>query len=67
MAALKKEGITHVATLGDVEFQSKTSSGSFSLGWDWYSIRTLTANQLVLEFFGDDSPAAERWQITLEK
>lgn len=67
IAAIKKEGITHVATIGDVEFQSKTSSSSGSLGWDWFSIRSLTANQLVLEIFGDDSPAAERWQITLEK
>jgi hypothetical protein len=67
IAVVKKEGTTHVATLGDVEFQSKGSFGSVSLGWDWFSIKSLTANQLVLEIFGDDSPAGERWQITLEK
>ncbi len=67
IATIKKEGITHVATIGDVEFQSKSGSVSGSLGWDWFSIKSLTANQLVLEIFGDDSPAAERWQITLEK
>ncbi len=67
IAAIKKEGITHVASLGDVELQSKSSFVSASFGWDWFSVKSLTANQLVLEIFGDDSPAAERWQITLEK
>lgn len=67
IVALKKEGINYVATLGDFEITSKSSTITASVGWDLFSIKSITANQLVLEFFPDDSPAAERMQITLEK
>jgi hypothetical protein len=67
IAAIKKEGITYVVSMGDLEIISKSSTATGSLGWDWFGIRTITANQLVLEFFPDSSPAAERLQITLEK
>jgi hypothetical protein len=67
IAAIKKEGINYVATLGDFEIISKSGIVTSTFGWDWFSIKSITANQLVLEFFGDTSPAAERLQITLEK
>jgi hypothetical protein len=67
IATIKKEGINYVATLGDLEIQSKAGTVTGSFGWDWFGIKSITANQLVLEFFPDDSPAAERLQITLEK
>jgi hypothetical protein len=68
IAAIKKEGINYVVTLGDFEIISKSSAiSTFTISWDWFSIKSITANQLVLEFFPDNSPVAERLQIILEK
>jgi hypothetical protein len=67
VAVIKKEGITYVATIGDFTLIGKDATSTFSIQWDWFSIRSITTSQMVLELFGDDSPAAERFQITLEK
>jgi hypothetical protein len=73
LAKYEAEGVKNIAMFTGMSLIVKSKDGSFTIPWQLYSIKELTASKLVLELFygelltGESTPIAERLAITLEK
>ncbi len=73
LAKYEAEGIKNIAMITGMSLIVKSKDGSFTVPWQLYSIREITANKMTLELFygellnGTSTPQAERLTITFEK